>query len=160
MSADQRPDIAEELGTNALFLDLPPEAVARIGALGIREACYRGQTIIEEGEEGNDLLLLLSGRVGIQIESISPYVEVGINKLDAGDVIGEMAIIDPAPRSATVVALEACEIFRVPSEPLLDLFASEPAWGMLFMRNLASILSGRLRMMNRRILNLIRARYF
>lgn len=143
-----------------LFTDLPDEAIGQIIAFSRREDCYRGQTIIEEGDPGDDMVILLSGRVGVQMESINPHMEIAISRLGAGEVIGEMALLDDSPRSATIVALEACAIVRVPSEHLNLVFMEHPEWGMLFMRNLAASLSERLRMMNRRLLNMIRARYF
>ncbi len=160
MQTDNKPaDLKSALKPIRLFADLPDAALVVIAEACVREDCYRGQTIIEEGDAAGDMIILLKGRVGVQVESISPYMEIGINKLEAGEVIGEMSLIDQTPRSATIVALEAGEIVRLSSESLEILFESHPEWGLILMRNLAAVLASRLRMMNRRILNLMRARY-
>jgi CRP/FNR family transcriptional regulator, cyclic AMP receptor protein len=144
----------------SLFNGLPKEAIEAICILADFRSTYKGQTIIEEGEEGGELILLLSGRVGICLESINPSVEIAINRLNAGQVIGEMSLLDGSPRSATVVAIEPCDLAVFETAPLNKIFGHNPEWGMIFMRNLAITMSARLRTMNRRILNLMRSRYF
>jgi CRP-like cAMP-binding protein len=71
----------------------------------------RGQKIIEQGTDGTDLYLLLGGRASVRANGR----EVAVR--EAGEHVGEMALIDPqSRRSATVVALEDCLLGRV-SEP-------------------------------------------
>ena len=153
-------DMLAVLGQIPLFQGLPEEALDEIIAQTTIFQAYSGQTIIEEGDEARELYLLLQGRVKIQVESITPYVEIGITKLGTGEVLGEMSLLGPQPRSATVVTLEKSELARIPAQPLIEIAEDNSDWGVVLMRNLAQVLSDRLRCMNRRMLNYVRARYY
>lgn len=67
---------------------------------------YRaGDVIIRQGEEGNHLSIIVSGRVEVRRER--PGREsIVLNELGPGQFVGEMALLDDRPRTATVVALE------------------------------------------------------
>ena len=64
-----------------------------------------GDVILRQGEEGNHLSVIVSGRVEVQRErpGRDPLV---IDQLGAGQFFGEMALLDDRPRTATIVALE------------------------------------------------------
>ena len=66
-----------------------------------------GDTIIREGDEGNTAFLIVSGMVEVNVGEGDDAKMVG--KLDAGEIFGEMSLIDPGPRSATVKALTDIE---------------------------------------------------
>lgn len=160
MSSDQRTDLVHGIRDLRLFRDLPEEALAVIADQATRGTCYRGQTIIEEGENDDSLMVLLRGRVAVQVESISPYFEVPITRLGSGDIIGEMSMVDGSPRSASVIALEAGEFVRIPGAFLREFLDGNPQWGYQFMKNMNGVLSERLRLMNRRVLNMMRFRHY
>jgi CRP-like cAMP-binding protein len=69
-----------------------------------------GETIIAEGEAGDTAFLIISGSVEVTIESSGKAKNVGT--LKAGDVFGEMSLIDPGPRSATVKAVSDTSLPR------------------------------------------------
>lgn len=143
-----------------LFADLPDSAIERIAGFAATQSAYRGQAILEEGERGTDLFIVLDGRVEVQIESISPFMEIGLCKLGPGEVVGELGLIDNAERAATIVALVPGEFAILRSDKLRDYFNERPDIGLVFMRNLARILARRLNTMNRRVMNFMRARYY
>lgn len=153
-------EIAEIFQSLDLMAGLPEEAIRELARISRRVWAYRGQTILEEGEEAGELLILLEGRVGVYLESINPSIEVAINKLSPGDVIGEMSLLEGGPRSATVIAMDRCHLAALPCEELSRFIEDNPAWGLVLVRNIAVSLSARLRIMNRRVLNLTRVRYF
>jgi CRP-like cAMP-binding protein len=64
----------------------------------------RGATIMREGEHGAFCYLILSGKVEV-FRTVNDS-KVRLAELGEGGVVGEMALIDPAPRSASVVAIE------------------------------------------------------
>lgn len=153
-------NILPELHNVELFEGLPDEALAKIAALAVPVYAYPGQTLIEEGEPGREIYLILSGKVKVQIESITPYVEVGITKLTVGDVLGEMALLGDDPRSATVVAIEPTDLAQIRADHLMAMVKTNPLWEAAVMRNLSSVLARRLRWMNRRLVTYVRSRYF
>ena len=66
-----------------------------------------GDTIIFEGGEGRTAFLIVSGSVEVSVGEGSKARALGT--LEAGEVFGEMCLIEPGPRSATVKALTDTE---------------------------------------------------
>lgn len=148
------------LGASPLFRSFPPAAIARVAETTQWIQAHKCQTLFEEGEQGIDVFLIATGRVSVQIESISPMMEIGINRLDAGEVVGEMALLGPSTRSATVVCVAPSWVLRVPIKPLRDAMLGDSALEAMLMRNLAAILADRLRTMNLRVMGMMRARAY
>ena len=73
-----------------------------------------GETIIEQGTEGHSAYIIESGRVEILIEADGETHYVGTR--GAGAMIGEMAMIDNSPRTATIRAVEDCELMEITRE--------------------------------------------
>ena len=74
-----------------------------------------GQTILAEGEPGDTAFLIVSGSVEVSIGH-GPTART-VETLKAGDVFGEMSLIDPGPRSATVRALGEPECLSPTTRP-------------------------------------------
>lgn len=69
-----------------------------------REVFYKGQTILRQGSEGYRAFYIEKGRVEIRVQDGMHSVKV--SELGAGELFGEMALIEHINRTATVVALE------------------------------------------------------
>lgn len=70
-----------------------------------------GQRLFSQGDAGDCAYVLQSGVIEIFTEANGH--EVPIAKLDAGDVLGELSLLDGAPRNASARASEDTELFRV-----------------------------------------------
>lgn len=92
-----------------LFSVLPENQLALLTGLVGRKSFPRGATIISAGEMTDSLYLIISGRLKVMM-SDDEGREVILAILNPGEFFGEMGLIDDHPRSATVVALEACEL--------------------------------------------------
>lgn len=99
-----------------------------------------GQTIFSEGEPGNAMFVILEGEVELKIGG--KVVET----LGPGEPFGEMALIDHAPRVATVSAKTACSVLEVPEKRFLFMVQQTPYFSLQIMR----IMAERLRKMNAR----------
>ncbi len=120
---------------------------------------YRGQTIIEEGEEAKEVFFLIRGKLSVQIESIAPNIEVGINRIESGEIFGEMGLLGETSRSATIVTREPSVLIAIPIAHVEKVCAEMPAEGLLFHKAIAGVLAERVRDMNHKVLNMMRARY-
>jgi CRP/FNR family cyclic AMP-dependent transcriptional regulator len=69
-----------------------------------RETHEAGDVIVKEGSHGSAVYVVSSGKV--EISKMVQGKKVVLDILGPGDVFGEMSYLDPAPRSATVIALE------------------------------------------------------
>ena len=98
-----------------------------------------GTVIFHQGEQGDCAYIVDKGRVEIFLEQEESYTP--ISHIGVGEIFGEMAIIDSAPRSASAKALEDCELTIVSKEQLTERVSDTDP----IVRLLLSMLSKRLR---------------
>lgn len=95
-----------------LFSGLTGNELDRLEELGEKRSFAPGAALVREGETATELLVLLSGKAEVKKrEESRPEVEHVIGQIDPGEVIGEVALFDGKPRSATVVALDPTTAF-------------------------------------------------
>jgi Cyclic nucleotide-binding domain len=87
-----------------LFVRLAPEDLASLARASSEKAFAPGQALCVEGEPGDEVFVLLSGEVKVYRQAGEQQKFVGSEQ--AGGFIGEMAVLDPAPRAASVLAGE------------------------------------------------------
>jgi thioredoxin-dependent peroxiredoxin len=107
-----------------------------------------GDTIISEGAEGNTAFLIVSGSVEVSVHHGS--TEKILATLNAGEVFGEMCLIEPGPRSATVRALTDTECLATSYDEFIASLHDDPQLAIHFTKTLVR----RLRLMNERIASL------
>ena len=71
-----------------------------------------GEVLFEEGDDGDDAYILLSGRLRIAVKTDSGGRHI-ISELGAGELVGEIALLAGRPRTATVFAARDCELARL-----------------------------------------------
>ncbi len=104
----------------ALFQGLQPADRIAISRAATLRTYRRGERIVTQGQPGDSFFVLVKGRVAVSI--LSPEGrEVVLSTLSAGDHFGEMALLDEAPRSATVTAVERSELAVLTREAFFDL---------------------------------------
>jgi CRP/FNR family transcriptional regulator, cyclic AMP receptor protein len=119
------PPIVDSLSTIPFFAGLDPDALGRVAA-GTRSRRFRrGEVIFHVGDPGDALFIIVSGEVKISLPSEGGD-EAILVRLARGDVFGELALLDGAPRSATATALTAVETVVLPRDKFRDLIANEP----------------------------------
>ena len=101
-----------------------------------------GDTILREGEEGSTAFLVVSGSVEVIIGEGSRAKTLG--SLNAGDVFGEMSLIEPGPRSATVKAVTDTACAVTSYDDFMASLSGDPGQAVEFMKTLVR----RLRQMN------------
>jgi CRP/FNR family transcriptional regulator, cyclic AMP receptor protein len=90
-----------------------------------------GSVIFREGDAANELFVIKSGQVRIQIGNRT------ITELSADSIFGEMALIDSEPRSATAIAITDVELVPVTEKQFLFLVGQTPYFALKVMRLLA-----------------------
>jgi len=94
-----------------------------------------GETIVREGEPGDAAYILRTGRC--QVSKIIEGETIVLRTMEAGEVFGEMAILAPGPRTATVIALEPTTLHVVTAETLEREVEAMKPWMGAFVRTLA-----------------------
>jgi CRP-like cAMP-binding protein len=136
----------------SIFSGLTPDNIENITKDLKRISFKKGEAIISEHAEGDNLFYIDSGKVEISkdIEN-DDNLFARLSVLGPGDVFGEMSLINDAPRSASAVALEDVELMVMPREVFMDITFTHP----IVMFNLIRTLSGRLRDTNEKFIELM-----
>lgn len=103
-----------------------------------------GEAIFSEGDEGDDVYIVRTGRVRIS-KAISLDVDRTLTVLGEGGVFGELAIVGAGVRSASAVAEEPTTVLALSKQSFLVLTEEAPALGLKIMGRLAAMLADRLR---------------
>ncbi|MCK6394878.1 Crp/Fnr family transcriptional regulator [Zoogloea sp.] len=91
--------------------------------------------VVNEGDDGSSLFVVQSGSLKVFLtDNIGR--EVTLSLLDPGDYFGELALLDDAPRSASVIALTRSEVLQIPRTAFLALIEAYPACMQIVLRNL------------------------
>jgi CRP/FNR family transcriptional regulator, cyclic AMP receptor protein len=100
-----------------------------------------GETIIREGDEGDTAFFIVSGAVDVAVGRANPKI---VGRLQTGEVFGEMSLIEPGPRSATVIACCETECLAASYQDFIAAIEENPERAVGFMKTLVR----RLRKMN------------
>ncbi|MBI5531232.1 MAG: cyclic nucleotide-binding domain-containing protein [Deltaproteobacteria bacterium] len=126
----------EQLSKVDVFAGLTPDALDLIANVATEELHSGGTVIFHQGEPGEKLYLILEGRVRIS-RTVPGVGEEALAILNAGDVFGEMALLDEAPRSADARVHERCKLLSIPRNGFEDLLfmhkdlAYEVLWNVI-----------------------------
>lgn len=101
-----------------------------------------GHEIVTEGEEGNFCGIIVDGSVEV-IRGGST-----IARLDSGEIFGEMAVVDPAPRSASVRTLTDVTAIRIHQKAFAEVVTKDPRIALGVLRILAQRLRETTQMLN------------
>jgi CRP-like cAMP-binding protein len=130
------------LEKHPLLIHLRPEQLARMARVGEIESYNPGEPIVSDGSLGDALFLILSGQVAVHRGSQT------FATLAAGEFFGEMSLVEPAPRSASVSAMSATFLFRLPHDQLRSLISEDPNAASILLVQVVRTLSERLRRAN------------
>jgi CRP-like cAMP-binding protein len=118
--------LVESMARIPFFAGLETPALERVAAGTRTRRFRRGEIIFHAGDPGDALFIIVSGEVKIALPS-EEGDEAILATLAPGDVFGELALLDGAPRSATASALVATEAVILPRDRFRELVATEPA---------------------------------
>jgi hypothetical protein len=122
----------EQIVVSPLFRDFSvDEMVAVIQGLKLL-TFERGDVILREGQEGGSLYMLTSGRVRAFRKDAATRKQVVIADLKEGAFFGEISILTGDPRSASIVALNRCELLELDRATLDQITKTHPhVWDVL-----------------------------
>jgi CRP/FNR family transcriptional regulator, cyclic AMP receptor protein len=130
-------DTLSVLRQHPIFCDLGPEALDQLCRYAKHSTLKRGATIFSKGDPGNSLFAVISGTVKISISSADGRSAI-LNLIGAGEIFGEMSVLDGQARSADATANTSCEIFAIDRREFLPFVRSQPALAMKFIELLCT----------------------
>ena len=100
------------LESSSLFKNLPPPTLSRLNAACVKRRLAAEETLFRKGDAGNALYCLTSGRLRIH-STAADGRDIIVNILQAGDICGEIALIDGQPRTADATAMEPTDLLML-----------------------------------------------
>jgi CRP/FNR family transcriptional regulator, cyclic AMP receptor protein len=126
MRAADREQLRRALSRSVLLGALSDDAGAALVALAHPRRFAAGTAVCREGEADGTLYVVARGRVRVSASS-SDGDERYLNELGPGEAFGEIALLDGGPRSATVTAVEDCELYSIERRAFYALLERTPA---------------------------------
>jgi len=118
-----------------LFSSFPEEQLRMLASVVARKSVTRSTIVMAGGDATDSLYIVLSGRLKVMM-SDAEGKEVILSILGPGEFFGEMGLIDDSPRSASVVAIEACELLAINKRDFKKCLAENFEMAMAVMRGL------------------------
>jgi CRP-like cAMP-binding protein len=138
------PAILKALASTPFLVGLRDDALAMLGEKEAIRDFAPGEIIVREGEAGHSLFIIVAGDVEVIKHFGAPH-SVSLARLHAGTFFGEMCVVDPVPRAATVRALDAVRVLEITSGTLYHLFQKMPDQYAIMILNVARDIARRLR---------------
>nr|WP_249792611.1 Crp/Fnr family transcriptional regulator [Bradyrhizobium sp. BRP22] len=113
------------------FVDLEPEAFEQLCRYAKHTTLKRGAAIFSKGDPGTSLFAVISGTVKISISSPDGRNAI-LNLIEAGEIFGEIAVLDSGLRTADATANSNCELFIIDKREFIPFVRSQPALAMKF----------------------------
>jgi len=138
-------DVKAAMKKAVLFQGLDDAQLNQLAQISHERVYDAGAVIFSEGDAGDGIYIIGSGQVGVEQTDTSGETSPSIY-LGEGQVAGEMALIDGAKRSASIVVVDAdTRIYYITTEDFTALCQRQTDIGYIMMRNIAQDLSFKLR---------------
>ncbi|HEV7412860.1 MAG TPA: SulP family inorganic anion transporter [Casimicrobiaceae bacterium] len=149
-AGDHAPDGETPLERASIFAGLTSEDVTAIKRHLRRAESEKGRIVFGEGEQGKELFIITRGTASAYLRQTSG-ADIRLATFAPGTVFGELALLDPGPRSASVIADDELVCYALSDESFLLLSREAPDAAIKLLANLSRELSRRLRQANRTI---------
>ena len=124
--AHDRSETVEVLRATRIFGSLSDENLERLAEICTSRTFGRGQYLWYQGDEGDRLLVVVSGLLKVVMSSAQGD-EVVLTTLGRSETVGELAVLDGAPRSASVIAVEPTTVVMLTRATVVALMSRHPA---------------------------------
>ena len=133
------------LGSISLFSELSEEEVNSIHEL-VRARSYKAkEMVVQQTDPGGDMFVIVSGHLKV-VSSDPEGRDTALGIMAPGEIFGEVSLLDGSPRSATIIALEPCELLVIERAAFLRLLETLPSISI----KLLGVLAQRLRRLTER----------
>lgn len=119
-----------------LFERMSPEEREELRGMMSQTTLRRGEVLFNEGDSGDRLYILLTGKVKLGHTSVDGRENL-LAVLGPGEVVGELTLFDPGPRSTTATAVATTELLALEHNQLMGFIDSHPTLAKDMLRALA-----------------------
>jgi CRP/FNR family transcriptional regulator, cyclic AMP receptor protein len=131
-----------------LFDGVEQKVINQIFELGLVQNFRKGDLVVREGMHGGNLHIVINGKAEVIKTSKGKSKGKQLAKLGRGSIFGEMSVFDGAPYSASIRALEDCDIHIIRGSDFKNFLESNPRTAVGILSTMISSISNRLRRTN------------
>src|SRR3954463_9112221 len=135
----QLPVRPEELRRAEMLAALPDAALADLSGCARRRRFRAGEVVFNEGDTGNSLHVVRRGHLKV----VRPTHDdrLVLDRVEPGEAFGELAVLNSAPRTASVIAIEDCETLEISKSDFERVLDQHPEAGRRMLAQLARSLT-------------------
>lgn len=122
-------NIFEFINNSTLFKDLPDEAGKELAKKIILHSIKKNDVLIKKGDKSDSVFVIQNGWVKVVITD-EEKGEIIITHLGPDELVGELSLLDQAPRSASVVALSQADVLEIKRDDFLMMLNKYPMLGL------------------------------
>lgn len=137
-------ELCKMIESAQMFSEMPRGDIETIARYARAYGVKKGATIFKEGGKGSFMCLLVEGRVDIYKQNEGEALR-RITAIRPGKTMGEMALLDDLPHSASTVAVQDSTLVLITKYHFDRLMEEHPGLGNRILRKIAKLLSLRLR---------------
>lgn len=144
-------ELLDILQDGKIFRGLSDDYLQIISSHGNMLQIKGNDIIIEEGQTGHPLYVIIEGQVEVFLPKIRKGgmqerpTRIRLGRLTQGDCIGEYSLIDNQPASASVIAIEPCKIFAISRSEFEKIIISSDYLARIIYKNMLKVLIKRSR---------------
>jgi CRP/FNR family cyclic AMP-dependent transcriptional regulator len=159
-------DIRETVRKASIFKNLEEEEISEILNITTEKRVHRKDLIMQEGDEGSTMYMLLEGEVEVSKALTMKFGGEDIRKAEKvlstlrdhdHVMLGEMALIAKEKRSASILAKTDCVLLEIRRDDFMRLIETKPVLGVKVLLDLAELLAARLRHSDENVIRLTTA---
>jgi CRP/FNR family transcriptional regulator, cyclic AMP receptor protein len=129
-------ELKAHLPTGSVFADCDESELADLLSIGTVHPTRSNDEILRQGDEGTSLVIILDGVV--RISMVTPNGrEIILDYAEAGAVLGEIAVLDDQPRTASAIAMWAGRMVRISRANFLGFIERHPQVAIRLLREMA-----------------------
>ena len=146
MKVQERISIQDLRGVD-IFAGLADHELEQIAKICSRRSYHAGERCAIQGETADEIGIISEGKVSIEMRiEVAPYTQtLGIHTLTRGNLFAWSALVEPNVLTASARCISEVETIRIKTSDLQRLLRENPAIERIVMKNLATIISFRLR---------------
>lgn len=143
--------MADELRSTDILNALNAGEAQHVATLCERRFLRPGEGLFTEGDQATHLYLVLRGRLNVLVRSPDGQANVVVGEVGAHSLLGEMAVLESVPRSASAVAIDSVELLQLPGEAFAQLVNAGHAAAFAILHDLQQTLTARMRSLDVRV---------
>ena len=148
-------DYSDMLRQTAFSEGLTEEELKVISPICHEHQFKEGEELFSEASKGSELYIICKGRISVEVALLNGVGRRSerLELATSGMIVGELALVDGSPRSARAFSYEDTTVLEIKSDDIRKIMEEYPRIGYIVMRNLAVVLTRRLRNTNLRLRN-------